>query len=208
MTTEIANRLCAYRKHHGLSQEELAEKLAVSRQAISKWERAESIPDAFVLTQLATIYGITVDDILRPADTWEQQQEKKKSAEEAQKRHFSAAVVTLVAIAGIWTMAVMMFVIFWLAMGSVQWLWLIFASAVPVSLIALLVFNSIWNHGKGNMYLVMILEAAVVALVYLFLLPFNPWQLFLILAPAELLTFLCFRIRLGLRGLFKKRKIC
>lgn len=202
----VASNLIMLRQKAGLTQAELGEKLNYSDKTVSKWERAESIPDAFVLTQLASIYGITVDDILRPADTWEQQQEKKKAAEKAQKRHFSAAVVTLVAIAGIWTMAVMMFVIFWLALGSAQWLWLIFASAVPVSLIALLVFNSIWNHGKGNMYLVMVLEAAVVALVYLFLLPFNPWQLFLILAPAELLTFLCFRIRLGLRGLFKKRK--
>lgn len=201
----VASNLIMLRQKAGLTQAELGEKLNYSDKTVSKWERAESVPDAFVLTQLAAIYGITVDDILRPADTWEQQQEKKKAAEKARERHFSVSVVTLVAIAGIWTMAVMTFVILWLALGMTPWLWLIFASAVPVSLIALLVFNSIWNHGKGNMIIVMVLIAAAVTLIYLFLLPFNPWPLFLILAPAELLVFLCFRIRLGLKGLFKKR---
>ena len=195
----VASNLIMLRQQAGLTQAELGEKLNYSDKTVSKWERADSIPDAYVLTCLAKIYGITVDDILSPTDSWEEREQKKKEEEKTRERHFSATVVTLVAIAGIWTMAVMMFVIFWLAMGKASWLWLIFASAVPVSLIALLVFNSIWNHGKGNMYLVMFLEASAIALVYLFLLPYNPWQLFLILVPAEFLTFLCFRIRLGFR---------
>lgn len=198
-----ASNMILLRQKAGLTQAELGEKLNYSDKSVSKWERAEAIPDAFVLTRLAEIYGVTVDDILRPADTWEQQQKKKKAEEEARSRRFSASVVSMVAIAGIWTMAVMMFVIFWLALDSIQWL--IFPCAATVSLVALLVFNSIWNEGRGNMILVMVLVAAVVALVYLFLLQRNPWQLFLILAPAELLVFLCFQVRNGLK-LFKKRK--
>ena len=45
MNVEIAERLAARRKQAGLSQEALAEKLGVSRQAVSKWERSESAPD-------------------------------------------------------------------------------------------------------------------------------------------------------------------
>lgn len=44
MNLEIANRLVALRRERGLSQEDLAARLGVSRQAISKWERAESSP--------------------------------------------------------------------------------------------------------------------------------------------------------------------
>lgn len=64
MTIEVADRLCAYRKNAGLSQEELAEKIGVSRQAVSKWERAEASPDTDNLILLAKVYGVTLDDLL------------------------------------------------------------------------------------------------------------------------------------------------
>ena len=65
MTLETANRLVQLRKDHGLSQEELAEKLGVSRQAISKWERAESSPDTDNLIALAELYHISLDTLVR-----------------------------------------------------------------------------------------------------------------------------------------------
>ena len=64
MTIEIANRLIELRKSRGLSQEELAEKLGLSRQAVSKWERAESSPDIDNIMALSKLYGISVDELL------------------------------------------------------------------------------------------------------------------------------------------------
>ncbi len=64
MNIAIANRLVALRKANGLSQEALAEKLGISRQAISKWERAEASPDTANLMALAQLYGTTLDDLL------------------------------------------------------------------------------------------------------------------------------------------------
>lgn len=64
MNIETANRLLQYRKQAGLSQEELAEKIGVSRQAVSKWERSEASPDTDNLVTLAELYGVSLDEML------------------------------------------------------------------------------------------------------------------------------------------------
>ncbi len=65
MNIEIANRLVQLRKENNLSQEALAEKLGVSRQAVSKWERAEASPDTDNLIMLAKLYRISLDELLQ-----------------------------------------------------------------------------------------------------------------------------------------------
>lgn len=64
MGTDIADRLAARRRAAGYSQEALASKLGVSRQAVSKWERGEASPDTDNLIALAALYGVTLDDLL------------------------------------------------------------------------------------------------------------------------------------------------
>ena len=68
MNIEIANRLVNLRKANGLSQEALAEKLGISRQAVSKWERAEASPDTDNLILLAKIYKVSLDELLSSED--------------------------------------------------------------------------------------------------------------------------------------------
>ncbi|MDE7332283.1 MAG: helix-turn-helix domain-containing protein [Lachnospiraceae bacterium] len=65
MNIEIANRLVNLRKSNNLSQEALAEKLGISRQAVSKWERAEASPDTDNLILLSRIYGVSLDELLK-----------------------------------------------------------------------------------------------------------------------------------------------
>lgn len=64
MNLFTAKKLTDLRKHFSLSQEALAEKVGVSRQAISKWERGEASPDTDNLLALSKIYGISLDDLL------------------------------------------------------------------------------------------------------------------------------------------------
>lgn len=64
MNIEIANRLMNLRKENGYSQEELAEKIGISRQAVSKWERAESAPDTDNLIALSRLYHVSLDELL------------------------------------------------------------------------------------------------------------------------------------------------
>ena len=64
MNETIGNRIQKFRKEKGLTQEELAEKLGVSAQAVSKWENDASCPDISLLPQLCRILGITTDELL------------------------------------------------------------------------------------------------------------------------------------------------
>lgn len=68
MNIEIADRLVKLRKKHNLSQEELANKLGISRQAVSKWERAEASPDTDNLITLARLYNVSLDELLYSVD--------------------------------------------------------------------------------------------------------------------------------------------
>ncbi len=85
MTIEIADCLIKLRKKHGLSQEELADKLGLSRQAVSKWERAEASPDTDNLICLAKLYGVSLDELLSTDDDVEtivKEQVKTEAKEE------------------------------------------------------------------------------------------------------------------------------
>lgn len=64
MNVEMAECLAKRRRAMGLSQEALAEKVGVSRQAVSKWERSESSPDTDNLIALAALYDVTLDELL------------------------------------------------------------------------------------------------------------------------------------------------
>ncbi len=57
----FADKVVQLRKKSGWSQEELAEKLNVTRQSVSKWEGAQSIPDLEKILQLAQIFGVSTD---------------------------------------------------------------------------------------------------------------------------------------------------
>ena len=61
----LADKIIRMRKKNGWSQEELAEKMNVSRQAVSKWESAHAIPDLEKILQLGALFGVTTDYLLK-----------------------------------------------------------------------------------------------------------------------------------------------
>ena len=87
MNIKLADRLVELRKEHKLSQEALAEKLGLSRQSISKWERAEASPDTDNLIALAEVYGITLDQLL---GNDEPKESKKETQSQSENKELSA----------------------------------------------------------------------------------------------------------------------
>lgn len=182
-----ASNIINLRTAKGMTQAELGELLSYSDKSVSKWERAEAVPDAYVLKKMSEIFGVTVDYILNSHDSWEKPESFKKA-----ERGFRSKVITAVAIAGIWTLAFFIYIIGWLLESN--W-WLLFIYALPVSLITLLVLNSVWESGKNNRHIIYALVASIFLTIYLTFISYNPWQILLLLIPAELIVFLSFRIK-------------
>ena len=61
----FGEKLKAERKHRGWSQEELADKLYVSRQSVSKWENGQNYPSIEMVIKISDLFGVTVDELLR-----------------------------------------------------------------------------------------------------------------------------------------------
>lgn len=86
----IGERLLEYRKANNLSQEEVAEKLEVTRQTISKWETGESTPDFDKIVPLCELFNITADELLTG-----KKEEKKTVVEEKNSNVSRAAVISI-----------------------------------------------------------------------------------------------------------------
>lgn len=181
-----ASNIINLRTAKGLTQAELGEMLSYSDKSVSKWERAEAVPDAYVLKHMSEIFGVSVDYLLSSHDEWVPPKNLRPH------RNFSSKAITAIAIVGTWTVAFMIFVIGWLMDKT---LWHVFIYALPLSLVVLLVLNSVWEGGKNNRHIIYALVASVFLSVYLMFISVNPWQIFLLLIPAELLVYLAFRVK-------------
>jgi len=182
----FAGNLIRLRTDAGMTQAQLAEALNYSDKSVSKWERAEGMPDLAVAKAIADLFGVTVDWLLTSHDAWD-----GKTA----KIHYSPSMVTGVCLVGIWTLAILLFLILHWTLGKL--IWLVFLSAVPVSLITLLVLNSVWQRGRYNVLTVSLLVASLFALVYFIFRSHvsDLWSLVFLWVPAQLVVLLSFRIR-------------
>lgn len=185
-----ASNIIRLRTQAGLTQAELGEKLNYSDKTISKWERGEAIPDAYVLTQMAEIFGVTVDYLLSTHDAWENPSQQDEQ-EQGISRH-SVNMIIAIAVLGVWTMALSVFVLLWL-LGFI--VWQSFIVALPVSILTYMVLICVFNRRKYLQYVIAAFVLSVFVLLY-FVLPLQkPWQLFLIAVPAIVLVFLSCNIR-------------
>ena len=185
----VASNIIKLRTDAGLTQAELGALLNYSDKTVSKWERGESLPDVTVLKRLADHFQVPVDYLLDSHSTWKSKAELRHQTLESD---YSVNAIILMVFASIVTMGFVVFVIVWI-LGYVQPLILV-ASLIPAFASAL-VLETIWNGGRKNMYLIGGLILALICTVYFSLFRFNPWQLFLIAIPAELLVFIAFKIK-------------
>lgn len=182
----FAGNLIRLRTNAGLTQAALAEILNYSDKSVSKWERADGMPDLAVAKAIADHFGVTVDWLLTSHDAWD-----GKTA----KIRYSSSMVTGVCLVGIWTLAILLFLILHWTLDKL--VWLVFLCAVPISLVTLLVLNSVWRRERYHLLTVSLLVVSLFGLVGFLLHPFikDLWSLVFLWIPTQLVVLLSFHIR-------------
>lgn len=130
----VAENLIKFRKLNGYTQLKLAETLNYSDKAISKWERGESLPDAYVLSQIAELYEISLNDLTT-----------KQSSVKMPTRKISKLFITLLSICPVWLAATISFFVLKLTIPSNELIWACYIVAIPVTFIVLLIFSCVYK---------------------------------------------------------------
>lgn len=196
-----ASNIIKLRTGAGLTQAELGARLNYSDKTISKWERGEAIPDAYVLTQLAEMFGVTVDYLLSSHDAWEAPTDggdgesgEPAAADDAQgAQGYSVEVIMALTVVSIWTASIIAFVVLWLAAGVIWWR--IFAITLPVSLLVLMILMCVFKKEKSLQYVIAAFVFSIFVMLYFLIPNYKPWQLFIISVPAVAIVFLACNIQ-------------
>lgn len=191
----IADNLVYYRKASGLTQLEVAEKFNYSDKSISKWERAEGMPDILVLKALADFYDIHVDDFFK------EEKAKIKMTRKSKRWFIFGLSETLV-----WLVFGIFFTVFSIFLRDVFAWWLLFVYAAAASAILAVVWAGIYHKRLYQLIATSCIVWFTIASVYLTALMVtlpnpnqNLWLLFLIGVPLEILAILWYFLRKNLK---------
>lgn len=162
--TNTAKNIARLRQKKGMTQLELAEKLNYSDKAVSKWEHGDSLPDIAVLVELADLFGVSLDTLVRGEESIPAPPQQDNT------RFRRRSIITIVSILLVFFICLLTFVLFCIISGGRLCPWIVFVYGIPVGSIVWLVFNSIWFNQRRNYLIISILMWSVLASVHLSLL--------------------------------------
>lgn len=201
LKSQLGANIVTYRKRSGLTQARLAEKLNYSDKAVSKWERGESMPDVLTLVQLAELFEVTVDDLIRdpneiPENTGGRiEQAMEAAVKKTLKRKANKRVILGLSSLLVWFVALLVYVV--VSSLDIPKSWVTFFYAIPADAIVQLSLRSAWRDFRWNKTLISIIMWGTVLSIYMTLQVFwglNIWKLFLLGIPGQLAIFLWFRM--------------
>ena len=200
----IVRNIASYRKHSGLTQAGLAEKLNYSDKAVSKWERGESVPDVMTLVQLADLFEVPVDDLLKDPNQLPEQQGRLekvvgKAVEKTLKRKADKKIVLNLSSLLVWFVALLVFVV--LSFFELKHIWVAFLYAIPADAIVRLSLLSAWKDYRWNPLWVSLIMWGSLTCLFITVLALNGmqladpmWRVFLLGIPGQIAIFLWFRM--------------
>ena len=173
----VAKNIAQYRKAHHDTQLDLATKLNYSDKSVSKWERGESLPDVYILSQIAELYGVSVSALIGEI------QPPKES-----KPHYHMFIL-LLSLALTMAVATLLFSMFMICKVDYP-AWMFFVYALPVCSIICIVFTSLWWGILGQGVSVSALIWTLGLRLYLSFELENVSLIFLVCAALQVLTLL------------------
>lgn len=188
----IAKNLVELRTQRHITQFQLAQVLNYSDKAVSKWERAESVPDIAVLKQIADFFGVTVDYLLQSEHTAAERGQQQRAAQSARNR----LIISCLATSLVWLIATILFVVLRLALPreGVFPIWLLYVYALPISFLLILVFNSLWGKRKCNFLIISLMIWTLLLSIYLSIVLMlhltEIWMIFVLGIPAQIIVVL------------------
>ena len=201
LKAQLGANIVTYRKRSGLTQAKLAERLNYSDKAVSKWERGESMPDVLTLVQLAELFEITTDELLRDPNEIPEHTEgpiehaMEVAVERTLKRKANKRVILCLSSLLVWFVALLVFVI--VSSLDIPRSWIAFLYAIPADAIVQLSLRSAWKDFRWNKTLISILMWGGLLSLYASLKLFvhvDIWKLFLLGIPGQLAVLLWFRM--------------
>lgn len=133
---EIEKKLKDVRMQAGLTQEQVAEKIMVSRQTVSNWENGKSLPDIVSIMSLSDLYQISIDELLKGDKRMKEKMEKDANIAKANKRVIlTTAIITLV-VGIIYSISIFVGGAFYeFCASAIQWVMLGIGTACALTLI-------------------------------------------------------------------------
>lgn len=164
----VAKNIAELRLLNNMTQMELAEKLNYSDKTISKWERAESSPDISVLVEIANLFGVTLDYLVRSENIEETVKENKQK-----ETKYNRKVISYISEGVVWLIAIFAFIITSLISRKATFQWLYFVYAFPIVIILKLIFNSVWFNPRRNYVIISLLIWSILSTIHITFLYFN-----------------------------------
>ena len=155
----IGENIARLRHLSNMTQSELAEKINYSDKSVSKWEQGNGIPDVRILLQLAELFNVSVDDLVR--------EHKEAPVMPKKTRLRRRIIISLLSVGLCWLVAVVAFVFIGIIWPDVPNTWLAFVYAVPASAIVVLVFSCIWHYRWVRIAAITVLIWLTLTCIYL-----------------------------------------
>jgi len=192
----FSKNLIKLRKSINYTQADLAKRLNYSDKAISKWERSESMPDIYMLKEMADFFGVTIDFLLAEHKDEELIQANLQNEDKIKSMHKNHLLIAAVSVLSVWIFAIIAHII--LSQLGIERTWLCYIAAIPLSFLIAFIFACIWGRRIQRFFMLSGFTWSLLLFIYLILVIFqkNIWLLFILGVPAQIIELLSFKIKI------------